>query len=132
MLNIKKLEKAMADEKFNKTKLCARTGIARTTLDAILNGSDARISTIETLSKVLNIKIGFLFDEDEHIKVIQTEGDNSPVSDSGDVSVIVGDAILSEQVKSLKLLVAEKDARISELKERILELKSQTNGRNNQ
>lgn len=132
MLNIKKLEKAIADEKFNKTKLCARTGIARTTLDAILNGSDARISTIETLSKVLNIKIGFLFDEDENIKVIQTEGDNSPASDSGDVSVIVGDAILSEQVKSLKLLVAEKDARISELKERILELKSQTNGRNNQ
>lgn len=47
----------------------------------------------------------------------------SPVSDSGDVSVVVGDAVLVERVKALEALLAEKNERINELKERINELK---------
>lgn len=57
-------------------------------------------------------------------KEIHTEGTLSPASDSGDISLIVGDAVLAERVKSLEALVKEKDARIDELKERIEELKS--------
>lgn len=68
MLNTKKIERAMAEGKVTKTKLCSATGIARTTFDAILNGSDAKISTIEAISKVLKIKIGFLFDEEVEIR----------------------------------------------------------------
>ena len=54
---------------------------------------------------------------------VHTEGDYSPASDSGDVSVIVGDAVLAERVKLLQQLIVEKDERIAELKERIEELK---------
>ena len=68
MLNTKKIERAMAEGKVTKTKLCSATGIARTTFDAILNGSDAKMSTIEAISKVLKIKIGFLFDEEVEIR----------------------------------------------------------------
>lgn len=62
--------------------------------------------------------------EDAPKKEVHTEGDYSPASDSGDVSVIVGDAVLAERVKSLEALVAEKNERIAELKERIAELKA--------
>ena len=68
MLNTKKIEAAMTEGKISKAKLCTITGIARTTLDAILNGSDAKISTIESISKVLNIRIGFLFDEEIEVR----------------------------------------------------------------
>lgn len=64
MLKIKNLEKAMSDRNISKTKLCSKTGIARTTLDAVLNGSDARISTIEAISNFLKIPVGYLFDEE--------------------------------------------------------------------
>lgn len=68
MLNTKKIEQSMAVGKMTKAKLCSATGIARTTLDAILNGSDAKISTIEAISKVLNVRIGFLFDEENEVR----------------------------------------------------------------
>ncbi|ROT12283.1 XRE family transcriptional regulator [Muribaculaceae bacterium Isolate-105 (HZI)] len=68
MLNTKKIEQSMAVGKMTKAKLCSATGIARTTLDAILNGSDAKISTIEAISKVLNVRIGFLFDEEIEVR----------------------------------------------------------------
>lgn len=55
---------------------------------------------------------------------MQTQGDYSPASDSGDVSVVVGDAVLAERVKFLQRLINEKDERINELKERIEELKA--------
>ncbi|WP_290088568.1 helix-turn-helix transcriptional regulator [uncultured Duncaniella sp.] len=68
MLNIKKIKKAMSEGKITKAKLCSTTGIARTTFDAILNGSDAKISTIEAISRVLKVKIGFLFDEEIEVR----------------------------------------------------------------
>lgn len=108
-----------------------KLNVSQQALNQTLAAADIKTGFIEKLAAAYGEPASIFF-EDEHVKIIQTEGDNSPASDSGDVSVIVGDAILSEQVKSLKLLVAEKDARISELKERILELKSQTDGRNNQ
>ena len=52
MLNVNKITSAMAAAKINKAQLCTKTGIARTTLDAILNGSDARISTIEAIARL--------------------------------------------------------------------------------
>ena len=98
MLNTKKIERAMAEGKVTKTKLCSATGIARTTFDAILNGSDAKISTIEAISKVLKIKIGFLFDEEVEIREagrdyvergkIEHQGTeyNGPVTVEGDLA----------------------------------------------
>ncbi len=57
-------------------------------------------------------------------KEVHTEGDYSPASETGDVSVIVGDAVLAERVKLLQQLIKEKNERINELKERIEELKA--------
>lgn len=57
-------------------------------------------------------------------KEVHTEGDYSPASDSGDISVVVGDAVLAERVQHLQQLIDEKNERIAELKERIDELKN--------
>ncbi len=200
----------MSERNYSKAKLCSKIGIARTTLDAILNGSDAKISTIESIARALNVNICYLFDEEssavtsgyknvavpgnktetindriemlinQHfngnkaafaktvglpptglsnylgkqrrskpgldmitkiitnldvdarwlligeessLTQVHTEGDYSPASRDGDVSVVVGDAVLLERVKSLEALLSEKNARIDELKERIEELK---------
>ena len=126
-MNISKLESLIDGKKMTKAKLIKATGISRPALDSILSGNDFKVSNLEKIVRALDIKIGFLFDEVDDVqpaRILQTEGDYSPASDSGDVSVVVGDAVLAEQIRSLKALMAEKDARIRELKERIDELKT--------
>lgn len=120
MLNTNKIQERIKNKRFTKVKLCSEVGIARTTLDAILNGGDTQVSTLEAIAKALDVPVGYLFDDHSSI---HTEGDYSPASDSGDVSVIVGDSVLAERVKLLEKLIEEKDERIAELKERIQELK---------
>lgn len=71
----------MTNGSISKAKLCTATGIARTTLDAILNGSDAKISTIEAISKVLNVRIGFLFDEE----VVEVRGAGRDYVETGKI-----------------------------------------------
>lgn len=59
MLNVRKIEQAMSDAKITKAQLYSRTKIARTTLDAVLNGSDAKISTIETIANALGVPVSY-------------------------------------------------------------------------
>ena len=63
MLNVRKIEQAMSDAKITKAQLYSRTKIARTTLDAVLNGSDAKISTIETIANALGVPVSYFFDD---------------------------------------------------------------------
>lgn len=105
MLNTNILEAAMKAAKMSKTQLCEETRIARTTLNAILAGSDARVSTIEAIAKALKIPVGVLFEPDDKDGV-KTSGDFSPASYSGNVSVFAGgDALLAEKVSSLQAQV---------------------------
>lgn len=112
MLNISKIEKAMAEGHFTKAKFCSATGIARTTLDAILNGSDAKISTIETISKVLNVRIGFLFDEEVEVRtagrdyVEQGKIQHSGTEYNGTGSI---ESDLRDQIAILKSQIADKE-----------------------
>lgn len=98
-----------------------RLGITPQNLDSTLKTKDVKTGLIERLAKLYNKPVSFFFDEQN--TSIHTEGDYSPASDSGDVSVIVGDVVLAERVKLLQQLIEEKDERIAELKERVEELK---------
>lgn len=111
MLNVRKIEEAMSDGKITKTKLCAYTGIARTTLDAILSGSDAKISTIEAISKALNVKIGFLFDEEIEIRTAGRDYvEKGKIEHKGTEYVgTASEAELREQITQLKSQLADKD-----------------------
>lgn len=113
MLNVKKIETAMSDNKITKAKLCSSTGMARTTLDAILNGSDAKISTIEAISKILNVKIGFLFDEEVDVEIRKAGRDyveKGKIEHRGTEYVGTStEADLRDQIAQLKSQLADKD-----------------------
>ena len=61
--------------------------------------------------------------EESKSKVIHTEGDYSPASQGGDISVVVGDSSLSDKVKLLEDLVQAKDEHIKDLRAQIEELR---------
>lgn len=64
-MNIRKLNELVNTSRLNKVQIAERCGISRTTLDNVLSGADAKISTIETLVNTLGTTMGYLFDEQE-------------------------------------------------------------------
>lgn len=64
MLNVKKIEAAMLASNFTKVQLCKISKISRPTLDSLLDGGDAKISTLVAVADSLKLRIGDLFDEE--------------------------------------------------------------------
>lgn len=129
-MNYNRLNLLIDGKKITKASICRLTGLTRTTLDAILSGNDFKVSNLEKICQALNKPVSYFFDETSKID-IHTEGDLSPAFTAGDVSYVVGDAVLAERIKHLEAHIVEKDklideknARIDDLKERIAELKS--------
>lgn len=112
----------------NKAAFAKSIGLPPTGMSSYLSKQRRSKPSVDMVTKIittLDVDARWLLTgEDTPKKEVHTEGDYSPASDSGDVSVIVGDAVLAERVKSLEALVAEKNERIAELKERIEELKA--------
>ncbi len=100
----------------------AKIGMPQQNVNRVFNGESIDTKRLVAVSRALNFNFFELFTEIDN-REVHTEGDYSPASDSGDVSVVVGDAVLAERVKALETLLAEKNERIAELKERIEELK---------
>lgn len=113
MLNVKKIEIAMTECRINKVKLCAATGIARTTLDAILNGADAKISTIEAIASELHVHIGYLFDEEVEVRaagrdfVERGKIEHNGTEYNGTTNSLETD--LRDQIAQLKSQIADKE-----------------------
>lgn len=63
-MNINRLNDLVNSSKLNKVQIAEQCSISRTTLDNVLSGADAKISTIEALSKVLGVSVGYFFEED--------------------------------------------------------------------
>lgn len=138
MLNVKKRQemKPIPDihigeeikSRFDKSGLTqkefgSRIGMPQQNVSRVFNGESIDTKRLVAVSRALNFNFFELFTNIDH-REVHTEGDYSPASDSGDVSVVVGDAVLAERVRLLEQIIAEKDERISEYKERIAELKS--------
>lgn len=111
MLNFKKIENAMIEHKVSKAKLCSSTGIARTTLDAILNGSDTKVSTIESIASALNLRIGYLFDEDTEIRSAGRDYvERGKIEHSGpEYHGVSNEADLRDQIAQLKSQLSDKE-----------------------
>lgn len=101
----------------------SKIGMPQQNVSRVFNGESIDTKRLVAVSRALNFNFFELYTNIEH-REVHTEGDYSPASYSGQVSQIIGDAVLAERVKSLEVLVAEKNARIDELKERIDELKA--------
>lgn len=100
----------------------SRIGMPQQNVSRVFNGESIDTKRLVAVSRALNFNFFELYTNIEH-REVHTEGDYSPASDSGDVSILVGDAVLAERVRLLEKIIAEKDERISEYKERISELK---------
>ena len=101
-MNIKRLNKLINSSKLNKVQIAERCGISRTTLDNVLAGADAKISTIESLAKVLEINVGYLFnDTDERILSITSDSE----LDFYKKEVDRLQTLLNRQKKSTKVIV---------------------------
>lgn len=109
MLNTKKIEEAMNSAKITKAEMFKRTGIGRTTFDAILAGSDARISTVEKIAQVLCKPIGYFFDEQITVENNMAGRDiaRHDITHIGNDTSTVAD--LRDQIQTLKAQLADKD-----------------------
>lgn len=101
----------------------SKIGMPQQNVSRVFNGESIDTKRLVAVSRALNFNFFELYANIEQ-RQVHTEGDYSPASDSGDVSVMVGDAVLAERVRLLQQLMEEKDERITELKERIEELKA--------
>lgn len=119
----------LVNERFdgNKAAFAKSIGLPPTGMSSYLSKQRRSKPSVDMVTKIvvtLDVDARWLLTGEESPKTeVHTEGDYSPASDSGDVSVVVGDVVLAERVKALETLLAEKNERIAELKERIEELK---------
>ena len=120
MLNVNKIEKKMSELGKTKADICRITGMGRPTFDAILKGSDARISTIESIAKALKVHIGFLFDEEVDVDIRAAGRDfveRGKIEHKGPEYAGSSEADLRDQIAQLKSQLADKE-RIIKLLER--------------
>lgn len=110
MLNVKKLQTAMSECNLTKKQLCSATGIARTTLDAVLNGGDAKISTIEAIASKLHLHIGFLFDEETEVRLAGRDYvERGKIEHHGAEYNAVAERDLRDQIAQLKSQLEDKE-----------------------
>lgn len=107
-------------------QLAEEIGMSEANLHRCIRNNKIQASDLEKIALLLKVDIRTFFDDslsDLANHKVETNGDFSPASMHGDVSVGT-DAVLAERVKLLQQLIKEKDERINELKERIEELKA--------
>ena len=121
MLNYNVLNELVKQTKLTKVEFAKQCGITRVTLDNALQGGDIRVSILDSIAKVLKVPVGVLFADESssQFNKVETNGDFSPASLNGDVTVAgcADTAILKERIKALEAIVAEKERLIKVLME---------------
>ena len=79
----------------------SRIGMPQQNVSRVFNGESIDTKRLVAVSRALNFNFFELYASIDYHEV-HTEGDYSPASDSGDISVLVGDAVLAERVRLLK------------------------------
>ena len=97
-------------------KLASDIGMSEANLHRCVNNNKIQAAELEKIASFLDVDIRVFF-SDEQKTSVNTSGDFSPASYSGDVTVGSADAILAERVKHLEELLAEKERLIKVLLE---------------
>lgn len=63
-MNFNLLNKLVEESNLGKVRISEMAKISRTTLDNVLNGADTKVSTIESLAKVLGVSVSIFFSDD--------------------------------------------------------------------
>ena len=72
-MNTEKINKLLSESNLSKVQVAEMGGFTRTTLDNLLSGADVKISTIESLARVLGVSVGDFFTDEVSNKVEQKE-----------------------------------------------------------
>lgn len=117
-LNVSKILNRMTEAKISKKRLHEQTGVAVTTINAVLEGSDTRISTLTLIADCLGLRISYLFDEDDNISTTAT--DHSAAAINGNAVTINNSPEVDK--KLIEKLMAENELlnRLLEEKERFI------------
>lgn len=118
MATLQKIKLLALQKNIPLSKLAEQCSITHQALNKIIRTNTTSIETLEKIAAALGVSVGCFFDDDTPNVAIKTEGDYSPASKDGDISVIVGDSVLAERVKSLEALLAEKERLIKILMDR--------------
>lgn len=105
-------------------ELADRVGIKENQIHVMCRTNSTKIDTLERIAAELDAPISVFFDDTAAVAV---SGNNNQVNGHGahgNINGAVDSAVLAERVKSLEILIREKNERITELKERIEELKA--------
>ena len=98
-------------------------GMSEGNLHRCVRENRIQAQDLEKIANVLNVPIGYFFDEKEPAPTIVEAVDHSIAANNSDITI--GDYhSLKKENSMLEKLIDEKDERIKELKERIEELKS--------
>lgn len=112
------IEQKMNELNVSKSELSRRCGIANQNINRVFGKTSIDTDKLIDISEALGYNFFKVFVDDGVMSnTIETSGDFSPASMNGNVSV-GADAVLSERVKSLEALVAEKERLINVLMER--------------
>lgn len=107
----------------NKAAFAKAIGLSPTSMSSYLGKqrrSKPSVDMVAKIVQVLDVDARWLLTgekTDKTVNTIETNGDFSPASMHGNVSVGSADAVLQERIKSLEMLVAEKERLISVLME---------------
>lgn len=104
-------------------RLAEDVGMSEPNLHRCIRINKIQASDLEKIAKALNVPISYFFDEPTDKPAMAGDHNQYNEHHAHDNYNGNADAVLSERVKSLEALVDEKNERISELKERIEELK---------
>lgn len=110
----------------NKAAFCRSLGLADNALGNIIGGNRQSRPSIDLLVNVIETHnvdpLWLLTGKETPAKHITAEGDFSMASDSGSISMVVGDG--SDRLALLEALIKEKDERIAVLNALVAELKA--------
>lgn len=139
MANLQKIKEIAEKKKISIRELADRVGLKENQIHVMCRTNSTKIDTLEKIANELGVSVSYFFDDDVTImEKYEQNGDHNLQAHQIDKlemvdrrdgsSCTLGDencssAVLAERVKALEALLAEKDERIAELKERIEELK---------
>lgn len=121
-MNLEAIKKFSEKREGGLKKLAADIGMSEQNLHRCIRNNKIQAADLENIALLLKVDIRIFFDEEILSlpnNLVETKGDFSPASMNGNVTVGT-DAVLTERVKALEALLAEKE-RLIKVYEKMVE-----------
>lgn len=121
-MNLDAIKKFSEKREGGLKKLAADIGMSEQNLHRCIRNNKIQAADLENIALLLKVDIRVFFDEEILSlpnNLVETKGDFSPASMNGNVTVGT-DAVLTERVKALEALLAEKE-RLIKVYEKMVE-----------